>query len=336
MSVSSRASAVLIPAAVFQSVLFGGAYGTGREVAEFITRHGPVGGLFAIAVVGGAFAIILTLCFELARVLNTYDYRTFFSALIGRGWVAYEVLLVVSIPLVLAVNASAASAIMHDQFGLPGWIGVLVTFGTVVVISYFGRNAVREFDGGHGRCARGRFSRSPRPRHQWRTARTASGRPSNPRRVSDGWSTSALQYSLYNVAVIPIILYCARDIRTTGESVVFGADRGSRRRVFRHWYFTPSSWCPTRPFWSSRCPIYTILRRPGEPGLSSSVYVVLLLFMIITTVTGLLHGFNERLDAWHLEGVWATHQPVRSCDFRGIRDSRQFAPVRAGNHDTGC
>ena len=37
----------IVPAAVFQSVIIGGGYGTGREVVEFITVHGPVGGLWA-------------------------------------------------------------------------------------------------------------------------------------------------------------------------------------------------------------------------------------------------------------------------------------------------
>ena len=85
----------LIPAAVFQSVIFGGAYGTGREIAEFVTRHGPVGGLLALLVIALGFALVLTLCFELARLRQVYDYRTFFQALIGRGWIAFELLFLI-------------------------------------------------------------------------------------------------------------------------------------------------------------------------------------------------------------------------------------------------
>ena len=40
---------VLIPSAVFLSAIFGGAYGSGREVVEFMTRYGPIGGLLSIA-----------------------------------------------------------------------------------------------------------------------------------------------------------------------------------------------------------------------------------------------------------------------------------------------
>ena len=41
----------IIPSAVFLSVVFGGSYGTGREVMEFVSRHGPVGGLLSLAAV---------------------------------------------------------------------------------------------------------------------------------------------------------------------------------------------------------------------------------------------------------------------------------------------
>ena len=40
---------VLIPSAVFLSAIFGGAYGSGREVVEFMTRYGPIGGVLSIA-----------------------------------------------------------------------------------------------------------------------------------------------------------------------------------------------------------------------------------------------------------------------------------------------
>lgn len=59
-----RAAVYLVPAGVFQSVIVGGAYGTGREVAEFMTRFGALGGLLAIAVVALGFTVVLAACFE--------------------------------------------------------------------------------------------------------------------------------------------------------------------------------------------------------------------------------------------------------------------------------
>ena len=68
---------VLIPSAVFLSAIFGGAYGSGREIVEFMTRYGPVGGLLSIVTIALAFAGCLFLCFEIARLTRAYDYHAF-------------------------------------------------------------------------------------------------------------------------------------------------------------------------------------------------------------------------------------------------------------------
>ena len=70
-----RAAVYLVPAGVFQSVIVGGAYGTGREVAEFITAYGPLGGLFAIVAVIIGFTVLLGISFEFARTFRAYDFN---------------------------------------------------------------------------------------------------------------------------------------------------------------------------------------------------------------------------------------------------------------------
>ena len=39
----------VVPGAVFQSVMVGGGYGTGREIVEYFTTFGSLGGLLGIA-----------------------------------------------------------------------------------------------------------------------------------------------------------------------------------------------------------------------------------------------------------------------------------------------
>ena len=41
----------IVPAAVFISVVMGGGYGTGREVVEFFTRYGLLGGLLGLSLI---------------------------------------------------------------------------------------------------------------------------------------------------------------------------------------------------------------------------------------------------------------------------------------------
>ena len=46
----------VVPAAVFISVVMGGGYGTGREVIEFFTRYGLLGGILGAAIAAGPAA----------------------------------------------------------------------------------------------------------------------------------------------------------------------------------------------------------------------------------------------------------------------------------------
>lgn len=75
----------VIPSSVFLSVVFGGSYGTGREVMEFISRHGPIGGLLSIAAVVVTYSALLFITFELARLFRRYEYRAFFEVLWGNS-----------------------------------------------------------------------------------------------------------------------------------------------------------------------------------------------------------------------------------------------------------
>jgi len=63
----------LLPGFIFQSAIIAGAYGSGRELAEFFLGHGPVGGLLGMAVTTITFSIVLVVSFEFARRFKLYD-----------------------------------------------------------------------------------------------------------------------------------------------------------------------------------------------------------------------------------------------------------------------
>ena len=128
----------IVPGAVFQSVMVGGGYGTGREIVEYFTAYGALGGVLGLGIAFAALALILALTFEFSRLFRVYDYRNFFKRLLGRGWVAFELLIILQFLLVLAVLASAAGNILRDNFGIPDGVGLLLMLVVVGVLTIAG------------------------------------------------------------------------------------------------------------------------------------------------------------------------------------------------------
>ena len=123
----------VVPGAVIQSVMIGGGYGTGREIVEYFTSYGVLGGIFGICVAFVVLAMVVAMTFEFARVFRAYDYRHFFKGLLGPGWVVYEVLIILLFLLILAVLASAAGNILRDNFGIPYVAGLSIMLLVVVL-----------------------------------------------------------------------------------------------------------------------------------------------------------------------------------------------------------
>ena len=76
----------LLPGFVFQSLVIAGGYGTGAELVEFFLSLGPLTGLLAMGVATLIWSAVAASSFELARLTQSYDYRTFFTHLLGRGF----------------------------------------------------------------------------------------------------------------------------------------------------------------------------------------------------------------------------------------------------------
>ena len=104
----------LVPGFVFQSALVAGGYGTGREVMEYISQYGAIGGLIAAGTAVAIFAVILGLSYEFGRIHLAYDYYAFMKHLLGRGWIAYELLLLTSMILINAVIFAASGQVASD------------------------------------------------------------------------------------------------------------------------------------------------------------------------------------------------------------------------------
>ena len=67
----------LLPGFIFQSLVIGGGYGTGRELVEFFLLLGPKNGILGMIVSMIIWCVVLACTFELSRQFRSYDYRSF-------------------------------------------------------------------------------------------------------------------------------------------------------------------------------------------------------------------------------------------------------------------
>lgn len=134
----------LLPGLAFKAAVIGGGYATGREIAEFFLPAGPWGGLAGLTLATLIWSGMCVLTFLFARASGARDYRSFFQALLGRGWVAFELAYAFFVIIVLAVFGAAAGEIGHAVFGAPRWGGMLALLIGVTAFAAFGNKVVEQ------------------------------------------------------------------------------------------------------------------------------------------------------------------------------------------------
>ena len=283
---------VLVPSAVFLSALFGGAYGSGREVAEFISRHGPYGGLLTIVVVGLTYAICLFLVYELARVVREFEVRGFATQLLGKARFLYEALLTVGLLLALAICAAAGGAIAHNYFDLPaltGGAGVLVI---IVVLTYFGRVVVEKS------MIASVSALGLLLVYLAFVAVTRHGPEISPAFESavlnvDGFGTG-IKYALTSCGFLTLLLYSVRDLKSRSETAVASvaaAIAGVIPAIAFHVIFMMSY----PDILGETLPAYTLFETI-MPAAFLDAYVFVVFVLVALTGVALLQGVVETLD----------------------------------------
>jgi len=287
----------IVPGAVFQSVMVGGGYGTGREIVEYFTTFGSLGGLFGIGVAYVVLACVLAATFEFSRSFSVHDYRSFFKSLLGPGWIAFEVLIILLFLLVLAVLAAAAGNILRDDFGIPYVVGLSIMLGLIGVLTFYGEQLIKKvltlwsavlyfvfiaffiavFKGNE----------------------TSLAGSLAPAEVHAGWLRSGFKYALYNLAIAPLLLYVVRGIETRREAVVSGAVAGAialAPAILFHFAFLTAS----PGVLGEAIPVYWMLTQLGSDALTV-LFSIVLFGTFIETGAGMLQGINDRIDQYLVE-----------------------------------
>lgn len=281
-----------MPGLVFQGVLIGGGYGTGREIVEYFMRFGPLGGilgLFTVTVPLWAFTLAVT--FEVAREFRCYDYRSLLMELLGRFWIAFEFCYITLLVIVLAVVGSAAGVLLRDFCGVPYVIGVVIMLAAVGFLTFRGSRLIEHSFSvwsifiyvvylGFLVVAVLRFGNDI-------GVHLAGGA------IESGWALGGFKYGLYNMCVIPAILFCVRHIETRRQALSAGVIAALIGAAPAFLFFIAMLGLYPGVV-AQEIPAVYVLERARMPALLA-VFVVMLFGTLIQTGTGFIHGLNERI-----------------------------------------
>lgn len=281
---------IWLPGFLLQSVIVGGGYATGRELVEFFLSAGPAGGLLGMLVATVLFSIASALSFELARITCSYNYRDFFRQLLGRGWVAFEIAYFALGLLVLAVVGAAAGELAKTHLGVPSAIGTLLLTAAVGVLVFRGSSLIEKVLAGWSFLLYGTYAVLVTV-YLWQFGDAlVVNLAEDP--LEDGWLGKGVAYFGYNVAVIPIILFCVRHMRSRQDAFTAGALAGPLVMIpALLFYLAMAATWPA--ILDAPVPSDFLTQRLGIAWLSMIFYVVIF-GTFVETGTAFIHAVNER------------------------------------------
>lgn len=287
----------LVPGFVFQSIVVGGGYGTGRELVQFFLTKGPFGGYLGMLIATLVWGLILALGFELARSREHYDYRSFTKGLLGKAWMAFELLYIASTVITVAVVGSASGELSSEMFGLVPLVGTLIAVALVAFFAFWGSELIEKF-----------FSfwsialyvvylamiAMVMPQYGDDIARNAAiSHPNAP------WLLGGLEYAAYNLAALPAVLFVARHLETRKDAMIAGF-MGGLIAMFPGALIYTALLAFYPSIVDEPIPANFVLSQLGSPGFQ--LFFQLVLFgTFIETGTGMIHGFNERIAGFMAE-----------------------------------
>lgn len=282
----------LLPGFVFQSVLIGGGYATGRELIEFFFASGPLGGVLGLLVSGLMFGLVLAAGFEFARVTGAYDYRHFCRELLGPGWVVYEIAFLSLLLLILSVIGSAAGT-LATGFGLSSLSGTSALMLVIALLTFTGSETIKRVLAGwsvllylvYGTLFVLAF-------RMFGEDIGASFRTAPP---ATGWIQSGVLYSGYNLAILPAVLFAVSALRTRRQTVGAGLLAGAIAVIPALLFFV--AMMARYPQIGDQPVPASYLIAQLNVGWLEVIFQIIVFGTFIETGTALLHAVNERVGA---------------------------------------
>ena len=292
----------LLPGFIFQSLIIGGGYGTGRELVEFFLHEGPISGLVNMGVATIIWSVVLAICFEFARKRKYYDYRSFISGLLGKWWFTYEILYLIGLVLVVSVMGSASGEIFNEMFDLPEIFGIIIMMTLVGIIVYYGTSLVEKVLSFWSIILYAAFAIMFIS--VFIIFSNDISLSFSQQSTDTNWTMGGVKYAAYNIGLAPAILFCVRHFDSRKEALISGIFAGLIGMLPALVMFIAMlSQYPQ--IISETVPINIILENIGWTPFKF-MFQIVLFGTFIETGVGLIHGFNERilsvkpdlLDSW--------------------------------------
>ena len=285
----------LLPGFAFKAVVIGGGYATGRELAEFFLPSGPWGGLAAMLLAMLIWSGVCVATFLFARATGARDYLSFFRALLGRGWIVFEIAYLFFVILILAVFGAAAGAIGEAMFALPKIVGTLALMAGIACVVTFGNVSVERLFKYVSFLLYGVYALFMLLAFTRFGDRIADGFGADS--SSSGWALGGLTYASYNIIGAVVILPVVRHLTSDRDAVVAGLIAG------------PLAMLPAILFFTCMIAFYPAIGGETLPSdvmlqrLNLPVFHLLFQAMIFAALlesgTGAVHAINERVaKAW--------------------------------------
>jgi uncharacterized membrane protein YkvI len=290
---SSAFQRFVLPGLAFKAVVIGGGYATGREIAEFFLPAGPWGGIAAMAVATTIWCLVCAITFVFARRLRERDYRSFFRALLGRAWPAFEIAYVLFVVLILAVFGAAAGAIAAATFGAPPIAGTLLLMAAIAIATAFGNKSVERVFTWVSVLLYGVYA-----------AFVVFALASFGDRISqtfaategwnDGWLSGGLTYAGYNIIGAVVILPVTRHLRSDRDAILAGITAGPLAMLPALLFFI--CMCAFVPAIAGEAlPSDYLLARLEQPWFRY-LFQTMIFAALLESGTGAVHAVNERIS----------------------------------------
>ena len=305
----------LLPGIVFQSVLIGGAYATGREIVQYGARFGAMG-LWSILAIFAGFTLVAMVAYEFARLMRAYDYRSFVRHLIGPLWPVFDVLYVVMVVLTIAVVNAATGSVVERVLGWPYWVGVALVVVLVGLLLAGGRRVIERFKtigsvllyGGYLVFAGLVLAKTWG--HVEQVFAAGDTRYAGTVTIGEVFFTGVL-YVGYNLGVLPAALFVLDKQTERRHTLGAGLITGVMATVpFVLTYLALMGFYPSTDVFDAPVPWLVMLRTVGGPVLITA-FALIILWTLIETSTGMIHAVVDRIDAGLQEAGLPRLSPAR-------------------------